>query len=102
MVAEYDKWIFDAARKEGDTDIVKTDYGYHVMYFIGSHDSYSDVKIRGDKATEDVNKLTDEILDSDAYVIGMGPRRTSYLEEKMLDRIAVTIARNNQSSTAQY
>ena len=44
----------------------------------------------------------EEILDDDAYVIGMGPRRTTYLEEKMLDRIAVTIARNNQNAAPQY
>ncbi|MBE6574454.1 MAG: hypothetical protein E7652_08710 [Ruminococcaceae bacterium] len=35
MVAEFNDWLFDAARKEGDTDIVKTEYGYHVMYFDG-------------------------------------------------------------------
>ncbi len=35
MVPEFDQWCFDAARKTGDTDIVKTDFGYHVMYFVG-------------------------------------------------------------------
>lgn len=34
MVPEFDQWCFDASRKTGDTDIVKTDYGYHVMYFV--------------------------------------------------------------------
>lgn len=34
MVAEFDTWIFDSARKPGNTGIVKTDYGYHVMYFV--------------------------------------------------------------------
>ena len=34
MTEAFDKWSFDAARKEGDTGIVKTDYGYHVMYFV--------------------------------------------------------------------
>ena len=33
MVQPFDQWCFDAARKTGDTDVVKTDYGYHVMYF---------------------------------------------------------------------
>lgn len=33
MVEPFEKWSFDAARKKGDTGIVKTDYGYHVMYF---------------------------------------------------------------------
>ena len=35
MVAEFDNWLFDEARAEGDTDVVKTQYGYHVMYFVG-------------------------------------------------------------------
>lgn len=35
MVAEFDKWIFDGSRKAGDVDVVETDYGYHLMYFVG-------------------------------------------------------------------
>ena len=34
MVAQFNDWIFDASRKSGDVDVVKTDYGYHVMYFV--------------------------------------------------------------------
>lgn len=100
MVAEFDEWIFDASRKEGDTEIVKTQYGYHVMYFVKSNDSYSDITIRNNKATEDVNKLAEELLDGDAYVIGVGPRRVNYLEEKMLDRIARAVASNNQNQAS--
>ena len=33
MVEEFENWSFDEARKQGDTDIVKTTYGYHIMYF---------------------------------------------------------------------
>lgn len=35
MVEEFDAWCFDATRKPGDTGIVETDFGYHIMYFIG-------------------------------------------------------------------
>ncbi len=35
MVEPFEKWIYDETRKAGDTDIVETEYGYHVMYFIG-------------------------------------------------------------------
>lgn len=38
MVPEFDAWIFDEARKEGDTGIVKTTYGYHIMYFVSTAD----------------------------------------------------------------
>ena len=34
MVPEFDAWCFDDARKEGDTGLVRTSYGYHIMYFI--------------------------------------------------------------------
>ncbi len=34
MVDTFDAWCFDEARQPGDTGIVKTDYGYHVMYFV--------------------------------------------------------------------
>jgi len=33
MVEEFDAWCFDPARKPGDTGIVQTDYGFHIMYF---------------------------------------------------------------------
>lgn len=34
MVTEFNDWCFDSARKPGDTGIVQTSYGYHVMYFV--------------------------------------------------------------------
>lgn len=44
MITEFNDWCFDAARKVGDTGIVKTDYGYHIMYFVGFGDSYQRTK----------------------------------------------------------
>lgn len=35
MVASFNDWCFDPARQPGDTDVVETEYGYHVMYFVG-------------------------------------------------------------------
>ncbi len=35
MVAAFNDWIYDESRKPGDTDIVETTYGQHVMYFVG-------------------------------------------------------------------
>ncbi len=36
MVAEFNDWIFDTARVSGDHGIVKTQFGYHIMYYVGS------------------------------------------------------------------
>ena len=38
MVAEFENWAFDSKRKKGDVEIVKTTYGYHVMYFVAKGD----------------------------------------------------------------
>ncbi len=35
MVETFDAWLFDPIRVVGDTGIVQTDYGYHIMYFDG-------------------------------------------------------------------
>ena len=35
MVTEFNDWLFDYNRKPGDSGIVKTTYGYHIMYFVG-------------------------------------------------------------------
>lgn len=34
MVEEFDAWIFDNSRQPGDYGLVKTTYGYHIMYFV--------------------------------------------------------------------
>ena len=36
MVDTFNAWCFDAARKTGDVGIVKTEFGYHIMYFVGT------------------------------------------------------------------
>lgn len=32
---EFDSWCFDSTRKTGDVGMVKTQYGYHLIYFVG-------------------------------------------------------------------
>ncbi len=39
MVDAFDEWIFDTTRVAGDTGLVKTPYGYHVMYFVHRDDA---------------------------------------------------------------
>lgn len=34
MVTEFNDWAFDEKRVTGDVEIVKTSYGYHIMYFV--------------------------------------------------------------------
>lgn len=43
MVGPFEDWIFDESRQTGDTGIVETEFGYHVMYFVGYDADYCDV-----------------------------------------------------------
>ena len=40
MVETFNDWCFDESRQPGDTGIVKTNYGYHIMYFVSQTENY--------------------------------------------------------------
>ncbi len=42
MVEPFEDWIFDTARTPGETGLVKTQYGYHVMYFVSRNGPMDD------------------------------------------------------------
>ena len=63
MVTEFNDWCFDPARKSGDTDIVKTTYGYHIMYFSGQGDYvYWRSVAESDTQYEKFNKVIDDLF----------------------------------------
>ena len=65
MVATFNDWCFDESRKPGDTGIVETNYGYHVMYFVGdAQQNYRDYLITNDLRTADVNAWYSNLVDS--------------------------------------
>ncbi len=55
MVTEFNDWCFDAARQPGDTDIVETTYGYHIMYFVGQDLPYWQVRVTNTLKINDFN-----------------------------------------------
>ena len=60
MVAEFNDWCFDPARQSGDTGVVETTYGAHVMYFVGYDIPYWQIQVRDDLRTEAVNEWYEE------------------------------------------
>ena len=61
MVPEFENWCFDASRQHGDYGIVKTTYGYHIMYFVGS-DPVWYLTAENDLMVEKGNAFLEEIL----------------------------------------
>lgn len=102
MVTEFDSWCFDSDRKPGDTEIVETDYGYHVMYFVGENGKYYDETIRAEKAAEDIETESTEITEKAEYKVGVGPRRTEYAEKKVMKKIKRLLEIYNANSQYSY
>lgn len=65
MVEAFNDWCFDESRKEGDTGIVQTKYGYHVMYYVSADEmTYRNYMIEIDMINEAMEKWADEIVDA--------------------------------------
>ncbi len=62
MVKPFEDWCFDDARVEGDTGLVKTEYGYHVMYFKHSRPAWME-SARADLMTEKGHQILQDMLD---------------------------------------
>ena len=66
-MTEFNDWCFDASRKPGDTGIVKTSYGYHVMYFVSQTDTYyyrtvAEQELRYEDYNDYITGLTDALI----------------------------------------
>ena len=63
-VAEFTNWAIDPARKPGDTGLVKTEFGYHFMYFVeASSDAAWESEVRSTLASNDYNTLVNGVYD---------------------------------------
>jgi len=66
-VESFEKWSFDPARKAGDTGIIETEYGYHIMYFVSDNTDDVDWKntIKNAKSNETLTAFQEEIFAED-------------------------------------
>ena len=70
MVAAFNDWCFDAARKTGDTGLVETEYGYHVMYFVGNSGmTYRDFMIDSTLRNNDMSAWENELIEAAELVV---------------------------------
>ena len=60
MVETFNDWLFDGARVPGDTGIVETDYGYHIMYFVGEGHPVWETEIRSTLVTSKLSAAMTE------------------------------------------
>lgn len=81
MVSAFNNWCFDENRKAGDTGIVETSYGYHVMYFVGQSDeTYREYLIKNDLTSEDYTNWYNALVDALDMTVG----DTSYIRTNLV------------------
>ena len=67
MVSAFEDWCYDADREVGDTGIVQTDYGFHVMYFSGRGDNLRDYLVETALRSNDFTAWQSSIVDDATY-----------------------------------
>ena len=68
MVEAFNDWCFDEKRQPGDHGIVETEYGWHLMFYVGDNEqSYRDYMVSKDKRAEDMEEWFDDIIENSEY-----------------------------------
>ncbi len=64
MVESFNDWCFDASRQPGDTGIVESEFGYHIMYFSATADhNYAYTVAESEYVTGRQQAILDELMD---------------------------------------
>ena len=62
MVQAFDDWCFDDVRKPGDYGLVKTEFGYHLMFFVDSAPVWKE-SVKSDLVSARANQALNAILE---------------------------------------
>ncbi len=70
MVEQFNDWCFDSVRKPSDTGIVETQFGYHIMYYVGNdHDEVWKTTVKSALATNTLTAFSDDIENGETYKV---------------------------------
>ncbi len=94
MVDEFEAWCFDEARKPGDTGIVETTYGYHIMYFVSDNEKDVDweANIKDTKGSEDYSQHVSDIVGKEEY--------KTFRNEFMIEKVSADYCKNFKKNQA--
>jgi len=70
MVTAFNDWCFDPERKTGDSGIIETNYGYHIMYYVGNDNEETwKTTVRSALSNEELTTFDTDITTGEAYKI---------------------------------
>ena len=71
MVSSFNDWCFDSSRQPGDSGMVRTDYGWHLMYFVSfCENSHREQQARENLRLRDMEQWLTELTESADVIRG--------------------------------
>lgn len=94
-VQAFKDWSFDPARKAGDTEIIETEYGYHIMYFVSDNtddpDWYNTIKeADGEEAFESYEEAL--LAEDGSYPVKSNDTWTGMVSKDFCNKIRKNLA----------
>ncbi|NLB36429.1 MAG: hypothetical protein GX824_03895, partial [Clostridiales bacterium] len=104
MVDSFDNWCFDKARKAGDTGIVESTYGYHIMYFVSNNKDDLNWKtdLKEKHTQDDYSSYLEELLKSDKNKTIEKSASIDLATKNSLQAVDVIIKNKSSNSTVDY
>ena len=92
-VASFKNWAINSARKTGDCEIVETEYGYHIMYYVKSNGPDWQLTVR-EKLQSDAYEAEFENLigEEGKYTLETNDKNIDNSSKEFCDRIRQNIA----------
>ena len=70
MVTAFNDWCFDESRQPGDYGVIETEYGFHLMYFVGNSEmSFREYMIDNTLRNEEYNNWYTEQIEAAKYTV---------------------------------
>lgn len=96
MVDEFNDWIFDESRKAGDTGIIETSYGYHIMYFVSNdNEQVWQINCRAAIAQTKFADFDTEILEGETYALKNNDSNINWAVNLVEDTVKSSLASNS-------
>lgn len=83
-VDAFENWCFDESRKPGDSGVIQTEYGAHIMYFVEKNDEpLWKTNIKSTLASEKFNDYYEELKGQDANKVEIKENKVARLVKKI-------------------
>ena len=100
MVDSFDKWIFDKSRKVGDVEMVESEFGYHIMYYVGNPSYAYRNSIRTENTQNDYSSWLEEELKKDSSKVTENAAGLEQGYKRAAQRIESTVEYLKQQSSS--